>query len=298
MDIRKEKDRIERALALAEAQRPAYAGLYPLLKPLFLLQTEMKAKLNLDPVAATPEAVEAKWRKGDPLIKRWDFPIDAAAAESLLRAMEGHVPADNQALKTGLRALLHALDTHPHEKATLWRSFLQHEMEPWEQWVDAGDADAASLLFWARNGNRPSIEWTAERLLERFPLPKEWSKGYCSVCGSLPSLLFMEGEGERKAYCSWCGTVWGLHRLQCPQCDNRAHESLGYLYVEAEPQHRIQYCNLCKVYFKLIDVRERLEPPYLPLEEWTTLHLDLIAQRAGWRQPSSPAPAIYGASEA
>jgi hypothetical protein len=37
-----------------------------------------------------------------------------------------------------------------------------------------------------------------------------------------------------------------------------------------------------------------IEMPYFPLEEWTTLHLDLIAQRAGWKQPPSPSPKVYG----
>jgi FdhE protein len=32
----------------------------------------------------------------------------------------------------------------------------------------------------------------------------------------------------------------------------------------------------------------------LPLEEWTTLHLDFLAQREGWQQPPSPAPTLYG----
>ena len=43
----------------------------------------------------------------------------------------------------------------------------------------------------------------------------------------------------------------------------------------------------------MIDARERLDFPYLPLEEWTTLHLDLLAQKDGWKLPASPSPAVY-----
>ena len=82
--------------------------------------------------------------------------------------------------------------------------------------------------------------------------------------------------------------------LQCPHCDNRRHESLGYLYLDEQPDSRIQYCRICKIYFKLFDTREWLDPPFWPAIEWTSLHLDLLAQREGWLQAPSPAPAMYG----
>jgi FdhE protein len=191
-------------------------------------------------------------------------------------------------------ALHEALARGTHQKEALWESFMQHEWEPWDEWVDTTGADAPSILFLARSCIRPSIEYTARNLALKFPAPDVWLKGYCPYCGSLPSLLYIEGEGQRRGYCSWCSTRWGLHRLQCPQCDNRLHESLGYLVIEDEPQYRIHYCRLCKTYFKLIDIREALYPPFLPLEEWTTLHLDLVAQRAGWQQAPSPSPVVYG----
>jgi formate dehydrogenase maturation protein FdhE len=66
------------------------------------------------------------------------------------------------------------------------------------------------------------------------------------------------------------------------------------MMVEEEADYRIQYCRICKTYFKLVDTRERLNPTYFPLEEWTSVHLDLLAQSAGWKQPPSPSPAVYG----
>jgi len=237
---------------------------------------------------------QAKWEGGLPLLRRWEFPMDTQAAEALLKGMKENIPSENRQLLDAHTALSQSLEKHANRKEAVWQSFLQHEWEPWEEWVDTRDVDVASLLFLARSFLRPSLEWTAEDLLKRFPLPASWLKGYCPVCGSLPALLTLEGEGERRAHCSWCGTHWGLHRLQCPYCDNRRHESLGYISIEAEPHYRIQYCSLCRSYFKLIDTREQLDPPCLPLEEWTTLHLDLLAQRAGWTQPASPSPVVYG----
>jgi FdhE protein len=289
-----EIEAIRRSFALARAGKPAYADLYSLLEPLFLLQADARKSLQLAPVELSVELVETKWKEGFPLLRRWDFPIDAAVAENLLARFKEHIPSGNSRMNAAHLKLSDALASFPDSKEDIWHSFLHHEGEPWQEWIAIDEADIASLLFLARNCLRPSIEWTADGLSRRFPLPKDWLRGYCPLCGSLPALLYLEGEGERKAHCSWCATHWELHRLQCPYCDNRHHESLGYLSIEAEPHYRAQYCRICKSYFKLIDTREMLDPPYYPLEEWTTLHLDLLARQAGWQQPPSPSPVVYG----
>jgi FdhE protein len=285
---------LKAAFALARANKPAYSELYPFLEALFTLQAQAGSSLELLPVNLSSELAQAKWGEGFPLLQRWDFPLDGKAAATILALVEPHLPASNQELSKSHAALKQSLARHPEHAAALWRSFLQHDWEPWEEWVQTEGLDLPPLLYLARSCLRPSLARVAKDLIGRFPLPDSWLKGYCPVCGSLPSLLLLQGDGERKAYCSWCGTLWGLHRLQCPYCDNRYHESLGYLFAEGEEHYRAHYCRLCKHYFKQIDLRERLDPPCLPLEEWTTLHLDLLAQQAGWLQPPSPSPVVYG----
>jgi FdhE protein len=297
IDANERLEKIKRAFTLAKAEKPAYKELYPFLEALFLIQDQVRRSLKLVPLELPFDLDQTKWAAGLSLLRRWDFPIDSATAETVLIQIKDYIPEANREFQKAHEALGRALASHPEQKAEIWQSFLQHEWEPWEEWVDTEGINMSSLLFLARSCLRPSVEWSAEDLLSRYPLPQTWFRGYCPICGSLPALLFLEGEGERKAYCSWCGTTWGLHRLQCPQCDNRYHESLGYFYVEAEPHYRVQYCRLCKSYFKLIDTRERLDFPYLPLEEWTTLHLDLLAQERGWNLAASPALAVYADSQ-
>jgi FdhE protein len=284
---------IERECALAKTEKPAYGELYPFLEGLFMIQARIKDFIDSRSPELSPDLVKSKWAEGAPLLRRWDFPLDLKAAALTLAQVKDIIPEANDAFRKAHAALIGALDRHPEDEQTIWRSFLEHEWEPWEEWIDMEELDVASLLFLARSCLRPSLESVAEGLLKRFPLPSSWLKGHCPICGSLPALLYLHAEGERMAYCSWCGTTWGLHRLQCPCCDNRYHESLGYFQVEEEPHYRVHYCRLCKSYFKQIDTRERLDFPYLPLEELTTLHLDILARKEGWQLPASPAPAIY-----
>lgn len=288
------RDRIQQAMAWARDGKPAYGHLYGFLEGLFLLQSAVKESMNL----TLPDIDPVRWRiqreAGFPMIRRWEFPLDLDGAEYILQGMAEHLPEENTLLKAAHGELSTAVSQRHDQREEFWRSFLHHEGEPWEEWVHTEGLDLASLFFLARNCLRPSLEWTAEELLGRLPVRDDWGRGYCPVCGSLPSMLVVEGEGARRCSCSWCGALWPVPRFLCPACDNRDHVSLGYLYVEAEPQYQVQYCEVCGSYFKQIDVRERLYPPLLPLEELTTLHLDLLAQRAGWKQPPSPSRIVYG----
>lgn len=286
---------MQKAVAFARTAKPAYQELYDFLEKLFSAQIKAKKNLSLPRTAMDTAFVQAQWRSGRPLLRRWDFPVDIPAAEAVLQAVTEAVPPHNRELSGACSALAKALAQNPSAKDAVWESFLHHEWNPWEEWVETAGVDLPALVYVARSCLRPSVEWTAEELLKTASPDHIWKEGYCPVCGSLPALITLEGQGHRQAHCSWCGTSWRLARFQCPVCDNRRHESLGYLFAEEEPRYRIDYCTECRYYFKTLDTRELLWPIWVPLEEWTTLHLDLVAQRAQWKTPPSPAPAVYEA---
>jgi FdhE protein len=265
------KDEILRAVALARAERPAYSHLYDFLEALLVAGAEISGRLHIDVPAIEEGLAKSRWAKGSPLLNRWDFPIDAAAALDFLSSIEKAIPQANLQLAHAYLSLKRSIAIHSKRPLEFWRRFLKHETDAREErsGMDS-ETDPASVLFLAVSAIRPSLELTARRLLETHTVPDSWLKGYCPACGSLPSLLYVCGEGARKAFCSWCATRWDLQRLQCSFCENRHHESLGYIAVEEEPQNRIVYCEICRFYFKQIDLREMAYVPCLPLEEWIT----------------------------
>lgn len=115
---------------------------------------------------------------------------------------------------------------------------------------------------------------------------KHWENSFCPVCGSLPNIGVLGGdkEGGMALVCSLCETQWDFKRLHCPFCGNDNHEWLGYLVTEGEEWYRINYCDKCKLYLKVMEVGKRGNGYSYPIEDILTLPLDILAQERGYKR--------------
>ena len=91
-------EKIKRSFALAKAGKPAYEEFYPFLEALFLIQAAVKRSLKLVPLELSSNLVETKWAEGFPLLRRWEFPLDVEAAETILNQVRDHIPESNHAI--------------------------------------------------------------------------------------------------------------------------------------------------------------------------------------------------------
>lgn len=111
-----------------------------------------------------------------------------------------------------------------------------------------------------------------------------WERNYCPVCGSLPVLaqLKKKNQGrERHLVCGNCHETWHYKRIGCICCDNEDLNKFRLLESEAEPQMRIDVCEECHSYIKTY-LNEGQEAIYLA--DWTTLHLDMVAEEKGFKR--------------
>ncbi|MBN2372841.1 formate dehydrogenase accessory protein FdhE [bacterium] len=118
-----------------------------------------------------------------------------------------------------------------------------------------------------------------------------WHQSYCPVCGSSPQLAYIIGEeGQRHLICSWCDSSWAFPRIQCPCCQNIDQDTLKYFYLDDEKElkgkDRVAVCMKCKRYLKTIDLRKYEEENTrdLQMEDLSTIHLDLLAEREGYER--------------
>ena len=110
-----------------------------------------------------------------------------------------------------------------------------------------------------------------------------WLRNYCPTCGSAPAMAQLVGSdpGRRRFLsCGRCGTRWQYKRTGCPFCEGDA-QRLAVLAVEGQAGLRIDYCESCRGYLKTYDGQG---DEALLLSDWTSLHLDLVAQDRGLKR--------------
>jgi FdhE protein len=139
------------------------------------------------------------------------------------------------------------------------------------------------------------LGWTA---LRRFLHPvieffadwrdeERWLRRYCPTCGSLPAMAQLVGIDSgrmRLLWCGCCGTRWRYLRVGCTFCENQNDHRLPVLTIAGENGLRIDCCDLCGGYLKVYE-GEGCES--FLLEDWASLHLDIIARDRGLKHMAS-----------
>ena len=142
-----------------------------------------------------------------------------------------------------------------------------------------------TLIFIAENLARPILMSGAEKLKGKI-IDELWLRNYCPICGNEPRMIRLEREtGRRILECSLCYTQWIFKVLECPFCGNNAQETLRFFFLEDDSPHRVDVCDKCKRYIKTVDERKLGEErkAILRVENIATLHLDLLAEREGFK---------------
>jgi FdhE protein len=114
-----------------------------------------------------------------------------------------------------------------------------------------------------------------------------WECGFCPACGSPPLLAEFRGlDQSRFLRCGLCAASWEVPRQWCPACDNRDHETLGFLAKEGEEtRYRVATCDVCRSGVKTLSTLSALPPLLLLVADAATLHLDLAAADRGYVCP-------------
>jgi FdhE protein len=134
------------------------------------------------------------------------------------------------------------------------------------------------------------LGWTAlarylQPLLRAFDAWRDeehWQRRYCPTCGSAPAmaqLLGLDSVRKRLLSCGCCRTRWQFNRTRCPFCEDDS-QRMGVVGVVGEVL-RIDYCEACSGYLKTYAGQGQES---LLLADWSSLHLDLLAQDRGLKR--------------
>jgi len=275
-------DRLNERIQQIKKKRPGYGKILDFYQSIKEAQEKANASLTIDSIPLGKEWKELLSKEGFALIRKEDFPLDIESSVKLFETLCQVGRHANPHLAEQLEKIQGAIDDKRIDlKKLLSGGSMEQRME---EIVEELGLDKHVLLFLIQSSIRPSIEAGVEQLRSELE-PETWRKGYCPVCGSLPSLSLLKEEvGKRYLLCSYCGYPWRIDRIFCPFCENKDQESLHYFYGEREKTHRIDLCDKCHQYIKTIDCRNLQESDPV-LEDLATLHLDLLASQKGFKKP-------------
>ncbi len=265
-----------------------------------------EANLHVTPVALTRDEAVGKLEKGMPLLHDVDLELDVPAARALMLHLAGALETMAQEDGPPQRGAAALYETAWEGHSVLSRATAAHQIRlaledtrldlglllPHVAASDkefiaglAQDLELDPELVWtlAQNVLRPVLRAWRRQLA---PLVEEisWLKGYCFLCGTAATLGELQEDNQVKHLrCGHCGGDWPFPRLQCTQCGNEDHTTLGFLYPEHQRETmRIEICHKCKGYLKVIAAFSPTPVELLAVEDLATLYLDFIAQERGY----------------
>ena len=274
-------DQVRKAVETIRRLRPAYAILLDFYGQIFLAQEDSGSQTNIDPIKISEENLSIKAKEKFPLINLSEFAIDAEESRKLFRKICGIAEGANEDMTVSARGIIRAIDTEELDLNTLFSGLLSEDDILFEKIACDLEIDNKVLAFITYNSIKPSLSVCASQLSIYLDENKPWERGYCPICGNPPVLSMFEGEGKRFLFCSFCWHRWPARRIYCPFCDNRDSKTLRYFKSEEEQEYRLDVCDNCKKYIKTVDTRETERIPYPPLEDVSTLHLDIKAKEMG-----------------
>lgn len=277
---------IETAVETAKKNRGAYASLLEFYGPLFIAQEEAKGDIRLDPIVISDDTLSAKRKEKLPLVRYSEFIIDEQPLLDLFDTLCRIAGQANPNMAASVSALQKAVQASRLDPRSLFTALLREDDAFFDAAAQAIGADKQIMAFIAYSCVHPCAALCAEQLSIYLKTGDSWKEGYCPICGSLPGISTLEGEGERFLACSFCWHKWAAPRIGCPFCGNIDSRKLRYAYSEQEKEYRIDICDGCGKYIKTVDARKADRFLYLPLEQVTTLHLDIHAQEKGFESGS------------
>ncbi|MDI6777026.1 MAG: formate dehydrogenase accessory protein FdhE [Syntrophales bacterium] len=262
-----------------KSTNPIYEELLDILGEILILREEYQRKMKDTIFRVDENLIEKKMVGGLPLIDfsagNFDLTEPKQYFLKLLEIAEKRVPGETKEIARMVesgnldfeRIIRHSFSTLDGTAGEL------------DGRLDDDSLDLVELF--AEESLRPQLEMVAEKYGEIINR-SGWSQGYCPICGKEPKIgeIKEEEEGWRYLFCHRCGFEWCFTSIKCPFCGNE--EYLAYFTVEGDERYRLDVCNICKRYIKMVDFRDTRTKVNLDVEDIATLHLDMLAYDEGY----------------
>ena len=275
----------QRAAEILKA-RPAYQEMVDFYLTVFRRQIEWRNRLVVHPERVGDDQRRQCLGRGEPLIERFDPGIESQSLVELWTEMKAVFRRGNDVLQQAVEKVDDAEEAGSFTPAT-W--LLEQRPDRQELVTEASrqiGVDESVLATLARAVTFPHWELVAQSWLPEDSL-EGWTKFRCPTCGGPPALAEVSTVGKssegmsaptrRSMHCPFCGSCWAVSVLRCPACDSTAPGDARYFFTGEEPELRIDFCQSCNHYVKVVDTDKTSGRFHIGLELLTSSHLDAIA---------------------
>jgi FdhE protein len=271
-----------------KSANPHYADLLDILADILILREEYRKNMKDSIFCVEENLIAQKMEGGLPLIdiagKQYDLSRPKQYFDSLISIAEKRMPEVGQSIVSFIKK--EEFDWEKMIRASFDRRDEEVQDNVQTEVLSPPNEDQENfdlIDLFTEESLRPELENVAEKygaIVEKAG----WSEGYCPICGKEPKIgEIREGEdGKRYLFCHQCGFKWHFLRIKCPFCGNDEQHSLAYFAVEGEERHRVDVCNKCRRYIKIVELPKSSEELNLDVEDIATLHLDMIAYDEGY----------------
>jgi FdhE protein len=283
-------EQLEHSCDLIQKLRPAYQPILEFYSRVFSAQETSKADIVIAPVEIEPDLLKIKQKNGLPLIDQSEFLIDVPASERLFKQICELAIDFAPKLSVNAGVFKNASHNKALDLETLFSAILNDQGAVLHDMAGRLSVTEHELIFFGYAGMAPSIEICAEQLKAYLTDLPDREKGFCPICGNHPDMAFLDKDGKRHLKCCFCAHEWEIKRMGCVFCENNDNEMQQYFFSDQEKEYRVNLCDHCHNYIKLIDLRQIDRAFYPKLEQITTLHLDMQAREKGYTNDVSILP--------
>lgn len=262
-----------------KAVKPHCNDLFDILSEMLIVREEYRQKMKLMSFTLEERLISKKLEGGLPLLdlSAGDYNL-APAKDYFLRLLE---IVENRAPGETAEFTRQTIEGKIDFDEMIRNSFSFNAGSIEEVTLDIDD-DAFDLVeLFLEESLRPALEDFAEEYGDIIR-NSGWNEGYCPICGKEPKIGEIKGEEGRFLFCNQCGFEWNYSRVKCPFCGNEEQQTLAYFTVEGDERYRVDVCNICKRYVKMVDFSDSDEKANLDVEDIATLHLDMLAAEEGY----------------
>lgn len=278
--IKKTSDRIIEA-------RPSYQDILEFYSQVFFVQAKSRETIDLAPIKIKKDLLAVALDNNIPLIDPSEFVIDLEPAKALFTSICDLAIALAPRLAADAKLIKQAAIDETFELKILYKALLKNQTDVINDLAKKVNVPETHLILFGYMSMTPSIEACAQQLESNLDKDHSHKKAYCPICGNHPDLAFFDEDGKRFLKCCYCNHQWAYVRMGCVFCDNTDAEQLQYFFTEQEKEYRVDLCDKCHNYIKVVDTRKMDRAFYPGLEMVSTLHLDIKARELGFTNQTS-----------